>query len=281
MTILRRLVWLSPALFCVCADELQPPPPPPVVQRSAPCALGAPIALAAADANAEGSATELACVSIANSQASFHWFSGEASNYGWYRRQAQKFLKTVAGALPASATGEAFFITQDDATLPPAVVLELRRLRIPLLAHTIKRPSRVGAVLMPDWHFIQHDGFHRIVHELKAQAKPWQNKTAKIFWRGSTTGKKVCESDGADLAFVNQTSPAHLAMCPMNMQTGGQAYCDGLPRVEVVRRSYTLPWMDAKLVGLAQWCGQDHEERLRVAGLLNRSSFKGEFWLAS
>ena len=88
------------------------------------------------------------------------------------------------------------------------------------------------------------------MRELRNKAKPWESKTT-IFWRGTTTGNKVF-TDGlgkeGDLSFVNATNPAHLATCtslPHSLR-------DGLPRVEVARKSHELPWMDVKLTNLAQ-----------------------------
>ena len=128
------------------------------------------------------------------------WFAavGESS-HGWYRGLATHFLKDVAKTLPRSFEGEALVVTSDAVDLPvemvrslsgervavtspcPALtspcptilsnalqIKALHRIGVPLLAHTIRRSSRRDAILIPDWQFVHHRGFNKLMRKVNA-----------------------------------------------------------------------------------------------------------------
>lgn len=177
------------------------------------------------------------------------------SPYGWYHGMAERFLTDVA-ATPhlRSETGTAVIRTEDDATLPPSTVLLLASMGSPLLAHSIRKSSRPGAILIPDWHFIEHNGFRDLLRVIKTTGTPLRSRKRKVFWRGSTTGLPCA------VPFVSSSKSTALSSCPKHS-------CDGLHRVAATRIAKSAPWLDIKISRTLMWCNDTDAQRLSLEGL--------------
>ena len=210
-----------------------------------------------------GDRAELACASFQWGHATLeHLFRVDSpSPYGWYRLRALHFVRELARQpVLRKSTGAAVLITEDDATLPPVVVAALRQAGTPLLAHSIKRASKVGAILIPDWHFIEARGFQAIVAE--RSRRHLDKREPKLFWRGSTTGEPGALPDDGP---TSPTARANTGTC-----------CDSLLRVRLVRLLRNTAWADVKLSQALDHC-RGHTERLRAEGLMAGKEPEGKW----
>ena len=195
-----------------------------------------------------GDRAELACASFQWGHATLeHLFRVDSpSPYGWYRLRALHFVRELARQPDLrNSTGAAVLITEDDATLPPVVVAALRQAGTPLLAHSIKRASKVGAILIPDWHFIEARGFQAIVAE--RSRRHLDKREPKLFWRGSTTGKPgALPDDGptSPTARANTGTGCDRESPPRATSAAPPQYCVG--GREALAGARSLPWTHRK-----------------------------------
>jgi hypothetical protein len=207
---------------------------------------------------------ELACVQFSKatvaSKASvkLHHFcqpNCKPSPYGWYYGQALKFFGDMAQGPLRTRSGAAVLVTQDDATLPPRAVVALRQKGTPLLAHSIQHASAHDAILIPDWTFIQHDGFEQLIRQMRNRslaAGPLTRRTPRVFWRGSTTGTPC-------VSLINGGTPL-----PPPCSPG----CFGLQRVKLAQLLANASWADVKISQALDSCGGSAELALRAEGLM-------------
>lgn len=162
----------------------------------------------------------------------------ESETYGWYRGQQHKFLRDVGASYKGKPT-IVFFKSEDDATIPAEVQRNLSSHGFVYLTHSFSFEKSVvkthGLIFQPDFHFIEHDGFSKIIRKLRHESKPYSSKLPIVFWRGSNTGS-------------SQT-------------------CQDLNRVKICTLAKNFGWLDLKITQNLQLCS---EEELRPI-LSNRS----------
>jgi len=183
-----------------------------------------------------------------------YYHSCKPSPYGYYHLMAKKFLDDLVRSPSLQGmSGAVLLVTQDDATLPADAVVRLRRAGTPLLAHSIQRSSASAAILIPDWHFIQHNGFEDLIrrlHNRSAEGSPAQPRP-KVFWRGATTGWPC-------VALTNGTTQL----------PGPCTGCFGLQRVRLAKLLANASWADVKLSTACDFCqGADDKRALQADGL--------------
>jgi len=177
------------------------------------------------------------------------------SPYGWYHGMAERFLADVAASPHLMGfLGTAVIKTEDDATLPPRAVSMLASMGSPLLAHSIQKASRPGAILIPDWHFIEHHGFRDLIRTVRKLGKPLRSRERKVFWRGSTTGFPCATP------FVSPHSKSALSVCQ-------ERSCDSLHRIGAARSAKNVPWLDIKVARTLMWCNDSDAQRLLSEGI--------------
>lgn len=172
--------------------------------------------------------------------------------YGHYRNMAQKFLSDLArygnSQKNAQLEGEAVIVLNDDSTLPVNILESMLMKKVPLLAHSIRGADKAKyALLIPDYHFIEHHGFARLESYFRQQRTKFKNRSPVVFWRGSTTG---------ETCLLKQKQP--------NVESEVQTpcHCFDLPRVQSVNMSRNIPWLDIALTRTVQLCADHHNTRL-------------------
>ena len=132
------------------------------------------------------------------------------------------------------------------------------RIRVPLLSHALHGAEKVGhAIFMPDFHFIDSDGFAVIREHLKRHPVPFGDKQPVVFWRGSTTG-------GPRREFCGDVQPC--------------SDCLSLPRVQIALRSLNVSWLDADITNAVQSCDSSQDQAtLATMGLLSHH-IPSEHW---
>ena len=114
----------------------------------------------------------------------------------------------------------------DNGTLSSASERYLQSKRIAFLsqAHVmVPEHHRDRYILQPDFNFIHSRGFAALVSRLDRECPPFENRTAAVFWRGSST---------------DHVGPS----------------CDSVPRVRMVRAAESIPWVDAKITNYVRFC---------------------------
>jgi len=163
--------------------------------------------------------------------------------YGFYLSMAQKFLTDVFNQTDMffHASGEVLWIIEDDCTIDAGFIKMLYDLRIPFLAHSIEKTSRSVSILVPNFHFIENDGYKHLIKQFQEENQGFSKKKSTIFWRGSDTG--------------------YPCSVPSLFGSNCSRSCKTVQRVELVKRSSRIPWIDANLTNLVQWCQSDEELR--------------------
>jgi hypothetical protein len=155
---------------------------------------------------------------------------------------AKKFLADAFSAkrLMMNSGGELVWIIEDDCTIHPIFIKLFYELRIPFLAHSIEKRSRSASILVPNFHFIEKDGYRLLLKILQKKGRDFRNRKPLIFWRGTDTGIPCSVS-----SLFERT-------CTKS--------CYTVQRVEMVKRSRAIPWIDARLTNLVQWCQKNHQK---------------------
>lgn len=151
----------------------------------------------------------------------------ESDTYGSYRGQQHKFLRAV-GASYRGIPKFLFFKAEDDATIPAEVQRNLSSHGFVYLAHSfLSENSAVtkSMVFQPDYHFIENNGYYKMIKMLRRVSKPYSNKLPIVFWRGSNTG----------------FSPT----------------CRDLNRVKICTLAKNYEWLDLKITRNLQSCSED------------------------
>ena len=163
--------------------------------------------------------------------------------YGHYLEMAKKFLTAVfvQSNIFRASKGEVVWIISDDCTISHHIIKILHDVRIPFLAHSIEKKSRSVSVLVPNFHFIEKVGYKQMQDRIRKVSLATKKKPL-VFWRGSTTGVPCS--------------------VPSLFGRNCSHKCEEVQRVELVRRSSEIPWIDAKLSNFVQWCkGKEFEHR--------------------
>ena len=154
----------------------------------------------------------------------------ECDTYGTYRWQQKKFIWHVGGAYNG-VPKFVFFKAEDNATIPAEVHRNLSSHGFVYLAHSFyfENPADTKSVVkagdlifQPDYHFIENDGYSRVIEKLRRESKPYPSKQPIVFWRGSTTG-------------ISQT-------------------CRDLDRVKMCTLARNFDWLDLKITRNLQLC---------------------------
>lgn len=188
--------------------------------------------------------------------------------YGHYLNMAQRFLNDVARhrrfGRSVHLEGEAVIVLNDDSTLPQEVLKHMLLRKVPLLAHSILGTDKAEhAVLIPDYHFIEHDGFSKLQKFFDLQVTKLKDRSPLGFWRGSTSGI-LCKQHGTQ--------------SPMEVSIHHRCRCSDLPRVQLALKSREIPWLDVGIVKPVQSCmGPEDQGFLRKSNVL-KEAFSEEMW---
>lgn len=216
---------------------------------------------------------QFACAYLTKTQDSgdFHifYFNNRRNDaYLFYEGMQQRFLHDLAKNPLLAYEGPVYFILSDNATIYPHTAVAMQSNCLPFMAHaylSTAEPSKLHNrksimngrpmrhhqncsrlsfktpfVLQPDFHFIQTRGFDAILTKIAERAKKtnlegFEQRQAKVFWRGGSTGLPPEE---------NRT-------------------CELLPRVQLVDRARSLAWMDVGISKYTMWCqGRSKEPNL-------------------
>eukprot|EP00963_Diacronema_lutheri_P004108 scaffold312_cov409-Pavlova_lutheri.AAC.9 len=130
--------------------------------------------------------------------------------------------------------------------------------KVPLLAHSILGTDKAEhAVLIPDYHFIEHDGFSKLQKFFDIQVTKLKDRSPVVFWRGSTTGTPCVFHDLTPSVEVSINHPCR---------------CSDLPRVQLALKSREIPWLDVGIVKPVQSCmGPEDQGFLRKSNVLKES----------
>ena len=174
--------------------------------------------------------------------------------FSHYLSMAQKFLSSVIILKPLS--GEIVWRIEDDATIEPVVQLNFTKAGVATVAHSVYNKRGNGATytaIVPNFHFIEHDGFASIIQSAEAAYRPMISLQQQVFWAGSTTGQPC----------------AHLSPCE-NMT------CSDLQRFQLAQLSKEVQWLNCSLTNAIQWCKGSIDE-LRRKNML-RAHIKEHEW---
>ena len=181
--------------------------------------------------------SNLFCITFSQQERSFYLTSltKREEHLSFYVGMAIIFLKDLFNHpnLLFSSGGEALWIISDDGTMSADLIEMLSEMKIPLLTHVIRQQHRSVSVLVPNFHYIQHKGYHNLIQTLRSNTVQFEEKEKVVFWRGSDTGYGSCEA---------------------------------LPRVVLAKKSIQLPWLDIKLTKLLQKCS-GAEAQLTTEGI--------------
>lgn len=188
--------------------------------------------------------------------------------YGHYLNMAQRFLNDVARDRGSGRTvplhGEAVIVINDDSTLPLEVLKDMLTRKVPLLAHSILGTDKAEhAVLIPDYHFIEHDGFSKLQKFFDIQVTKLKDRSPLVFWRGSTTSTPCMFHDLTPSVEASINHPCQ---------------CSDLQRVRLALQSREIPWLDVGIVKPVQSCmGPEDQGFLRKSNVL-KESVNEEMW---
>jgi hypothetical protein len=147
--------------------------------------------------------------------------------------------------------GTAVAKTADLVEFSHALIQQLHDRHIPVLAHAIaKEFVHDGVILIPDWHFIEHSAWSALTATMRNQGKPLRDRSATIYWRGTTTGVN-CNADYATIDLHN----------PSILRDPCQE-CASLQRVAAVQIAQTSPFLDLALTSAVQYCRPSHLQEL-------------------
>eukprot|EP00191_Tetraselmis_sp_GSL018_P019565 CAMPEP_0177586062 /NCGR_PEP_ID=MMETSP0419_2-20121207/4860_1 /TAXON_ID=582737 /ORGANISM="Tetraselmis sp., Strain GSL018" /LENGTH=287 /DNA_ID=CAMNT_0019075905 /DNA_START=692 /DNA_END=1555 /DNA_ORIENTATION=- len=153
---------------------------------------------------------------------------------------AIKFLRDLSTeddlSVSLKSGGTALMFIEDNGTLPLKTLLQLRDIKVPLLSHAIRgREEAEVAILIPDFHFIQHEGFSSLENFFKSQHKSIKSKLPQVFWRGSTTG-------------------IHGSVVGTFSGRRNESVCYSLPRVVACLVGKGTSWLDLGISQVVQYC---------------------------
>lgn len=177
-----------------------------------------------------------------------------------YMRSTLTFARHLAPRITQS--GAFLVMLSDDATLPLNTLQDLSRLKVPLLSHALRGRDKIGhAIFMPDFHFIDSNGFAAITDQLARHQVPFEDKRPVVFWRGSTTGmphRQPCVQ-----------APDNPAPC---------SDCLSLTRVQAALRAKNVSWLDIELTNAVQVCASTEAMTMLDSNGILSESIQSEFW---
>ena len=109
-------------------------------------------------------------------------------------------------------------------------------------------------MLVPNFHFINRDGFKPLPRILSERETPFDERKSDVFWTGSTTGMlSRCDVEEPVRVVVNERV----------------ATCIKLPRVRAAQLSTNVPWLDVEITRRVQSCtGQTNVHTIAREGVL-------------
>jgi len=186
----------------------------------------------------------LACLHLhPGSEPKLDYFLEPDATYAFYKGMAVKFLRDLSDrSSPLNSSGTALMFIEDNGTLPSHTLQQLRDIRVPFLSHAIRgRANAATAILIPDFHFIQHEGFLELEKLFGDKWIPLKNRIPQVFWRGSTTGS-------LDSLVSSNSSQLNI---------GGA--CQHLQRAVACATAKAGPWLDLGLTQGVQYCGNEFD----------------------
>lgn len=165
----------------------------------------------------------------------YSFISQFSAHFAFYLGMATRFLESVGQE--TSFKGEVVWRIDDDATVPSSLVLQLTAAGVATIGHSIHiefgDPSTYTA-LVPDFHFIQYDGFQELNQRSATLSLSFKEKLPMVFWAGSATG---------------------YSSCPQGQTCNNS--CSTLPRYRMVRLAQNSQWLNCSITGTDEFCGVD------------------------
>jgi hypothetical protein len=156
--------------------------------------------------------------------------------------------------------GTAVAWTVDLVQFSSALIAQLHQRHVPVLAHAIAKTQvkEKGVVLIPDFQFIEQQGWSTLVATMRENGRPLRERSETIYWRGSTTGLD-CDIDRAT---IDVSDPSQL-----RDPCGG---CHSLPRIAAVQIAQTTnhnrQLLDLAITKAVQNCSSDQLRELFPSG---------------
>ena len=166
--------------------------------------------------------------------------------FSFYLSMAQSFFTSIAAH--SSFSGEVIWRIEDDATIEPVLQSNFTAVGVATVGHSVHvergDPSQY-TTLVPNFHFIQHDGYASLSQHAVNSITPTESLHPQVFWAGSTTGVP-CRG----------TEPcAHT--------------CEDLQRFQLVRLSREIEWLNFSITNAIQWCAGNLAEMRRENMMTN------------
>eukprot|EP00223_Ostreococcus_mediterraneus_P009291 CAMPEP_0179622474 /NCGR_PEP_ID=MMETSP0932-20121108/1740_1 /TAXON_ID=548131 ORGANISM="Ostreococcus mediterraneus, Strain clade-D-RCC2596" /NCGR_SAMPLE_ID=MMETSP0932 /ASSEMBLY_ACC=CAM_ASM_000582 /LENGTH=289 /DNA_ID=CAMNT_0021491583 /DNA_START=399 /DNA_END=1265 /DNA_ORIENTATION=- len=166
--------------------------------------------------------------------------------FSFYLSMAQSFFTSVAAH--SSFSGEVIWRIEDDATIEPVLQSNFTAVGVATVGHSVHvergDPSQY-TTLVPNFHFIQHDGYASLSQHAVNSITPTETLRPQVFWAGSTTGVPCRGSEPC----------AHT--------------CEDLQRFQLVRLSRETEWLNFSITNAVQWCAGNLAEMRRENMMAN------------
>ena len=164
--------------------------------------------------------------------------------FAYYLGMALKFLDVVF--TEANFHGEVVWRIEDDATMSISTLAALNSWGVATLGHSVhtgRTRILMYTALVPNFHFIQQEGFADLGRKAELMETPYRLLRPQVFWVGSSTGQHC--GYGESCIFT----------------------CEELQRFQLVRLSKQAHWLNCSLINLVQPCSKSTTE-LREEGIL-------------
>ena len=168
--------------------------------------------------------------------------------FSHYLSMAQKFFESMSAY--DTLSGEIIWIIQDDATIDPVMQSKFTSARVATVGHSVhseRGDISMYTVLVPNFHFIEHDGYSDLSRQAAAISAPFSSLRPHVFWAGSSTG------------------------LPCRSQRPCNDTCQDLQRYKLVRQSQEIEWLNFSFSQAIQWCKGDEAELQALNMFSNRS----------
>ena len=115
-----------------------------------------------------------------------------------YYQIQQVFLADLLNDPQLQFSGAVMFHVSDNSTILAETGKALFNQGIPYLSHShLISPHSINCsgysdhkscIHQPDFHFIEHKGWERLIRSFEKNGPPLQNRKSVVYWRGSSTG---------------------------------------------------------------------------------------------
>lgn len=176
--------------------------------------------------------------------------------FSHYLSMARKFFETLS--THDNLSGEIVWKIQDDATIDVVSQTQFMLARVATVGHSIHRIRgniSMYTALVPNFHFIEHNGFSYLSKYAATISAPFKSLRPQVFWAGSTTGHP---------------------RVPCRDRHACNNSCKKLQRYELVRLSQEIEWLNFSLTNAIQLC-KGYEAELEALSMLSNRANEDEW----